>query len=316
MSRVIAIMYNLTPEQRAAVESAAAGRVTIEFLESDKPAKELLNNAEALIGRVLPEYLSEAPNLKWVQTTFAGVERIVPLLKNRDVLLSNASGAFGEGLSDHMLGQMLALITRVPEYLNNQRKHEWKFLGTVKSIRSLTVTVVGFGDIGSAFARKVKALGATVRGVKRFSSDKPDYVDELFLTEDLDAALDGADVVALSLPSTPETIGMISRERIFAMKPGTIILNIGRGSAIDQEALIDALKEKHILAGLDVTTPEPLPADNPLWDLEGVIITPHISGVASAALTRKYLAELIANNVASYLDGTQLENLVDIGLGY
>jgi phosphoglycerate dehydrogenase-like enzyme len=178
------------------------------------------------------------------------------------------------------------------------------------------VTVIGLGDLGGAFARKMHALGASVTGVKRGKSEKPNYLAALYAAEELDLSLRGADIIALCLPSTDETAKIMSRERIFALKPGAILLNAGRGTAIDQDALIDALREKRVFAGLDVTAPEPLPPDSPLWDMENAVITPHISGFAALGQGQRFMAGLIARNLAAYLDGKPLENAVDLQRGY
>ncbi|MDR0862254.1 MAG: D-2-hydroxyacid dehydrogenase [Oscillospiraceae bacterium] len=315
MPKSFVVIYNLTESQRAAITAAASGRAELKFLDIGE-WDDAIERAEVLLGDIHPPHIERAANLKWVQTCYAGVERLVELAKTRGFTLTNASGAFGEGLSEYLLLYTLAIQKQLPQYLAAQSRHEWVNLGTASSISTSTVTVVGVGDIGGAYARKMKALGATVRGVKRTASAKPDYLDELYTIDELDAALAGTDIVALCLPNTPNTAGILTRERIEALKHGAIILNIGRGGAIDQDALIDALQNKRVFAGLDVTTPEPLPKDSPLWDCENLILTPHVSGFASSPLTGTYVAALIARNITAYLDGKPLESLVDLNLGY
>ena len=274
-------------------------------------------DAEALIGDLHPSHIALVPNVKWIQTSYAGVERLVPKLAEREgVTLTNASGSFGEGISEYLIMYMLMLQKRMQEYLAQQAQHVWKSLPATPMVSGSTVTVIGLGDLGGTLARKLKALGATVRGVKRTSSAKPDCVDELYTTEQLDDALNGADFVALCLPDTADTQKILSRERIFALKKGAIIVNAGRGTAIDQPALIDALREGRVCAGLDVTAPEPLPSDDALWDAPNVIITPHISGPGANDFATRYCVELFARNIDAYLSGKPLENVVDLRLGY
>jgi len=274
-------------------------------------------DAEALIGDLHPSHIDLVPNVKWIQTSYAGVERLVPRLAGREgVTLTNASGSFGEGISEYLIMYMLMLQNRMQEYLAQQAQHTWKSLPATPMISGSTVTIIGLGDLGGTLARKMKALGATVRGVKRTASAKAEYIDELFTTDELDAALDGADFVALCLPDTADTQKILSRERIFALKKGAIIVNAGRGTAIDQPALVDALREERVYAGLDVTAPEPLPRDDELWNAPNVIITPHISGPGANAYATRYSVELFARNIDAYLSGRPLENVVDLQRGY
>ncbi|MCD8498931.1 MAG: NAD(P)-binding domain-containing protein [Clostridiales bacterium] len=148
------------------------------------------------------------------------------------------------------------------------------------SITGSTTLVIGLGDIGSQFARRMQALGSTVLGIRRMpAAGKPDYVSSVHGLAELDDLLPLADVVALTLPETPQTVHLINRERLARMKPGAVLLNVGRGNAIETEALCDALVAGHLGgAGLDVTDPEPLPADHRLWSLPNAMITPHVSG--------------------------------------
>ncbi|MDR0906565.1 MAG: D-2-hydroxyacid dehydrogenase, partial [Oscillospiraceae bacterium] len=297
MSRILAVLYSpIDIDMKAIAERAAAGRAEVRIIDP-RDAATIPADAEALIGDVRPKHISLCPNVKWVQTSFAGVERIVPEVKKiPGAVLTNASGAFGEGISEYLLMYILMLQNRARDYIASQDKREWRPLGVSPMLAGSTVAVLGLGDLGGVFARKIKALGASVRGVKRTAGAKPDYVDELYTTDELDKALDGADIVALCLPDTAATEKILSRERIFALKQGAIIVNAGRGGAIDQPALTDALKQNRVLAGLDVTTPEPLPSDDPLWTAPNVIITPHISGLGASAYATRFSAALFERN--------------------
>jgi phosphoglycerate dehydrogenase-like enzyme len=216
-----------------------------------------------------------------------------------------------------MLACALMLLKHMPQYLRAQDRHEWDFRGASRSLGDCAAAVVGMGDLGSSFAKRLHALGASVVGVKDAKAPKPDYLEALYGSGDLDTALRGADIVALCLPSTPRTRGIMSRERLLAMKPGAMLLNAGRGDAIDQVALIEALREKRIYAGLDVATPEPLPKVHPLWELENLVLTPHVAGDrGEAEYTRSYIGGLFARNLAAFLDGRPLENVVDAERGY
>jgi phosphoglycerate dehydrogenase-like enzyme len=318
MERIITVLYQLEDGQKAALAAAAAGRCALRYLEPFGEPSEIPDGTEVLIGHVEPEHIARAPALKWVQTAYAGVERVLGCVRAREgLLLTNGSGSFGEGIAEYLLMFTLMLQKNARRYTDSARRHEWdrRFEGA-PMIAGSRVAVIGLGDLGGAFARKMHALGASVAGVKRTKAEKPDYLESLYAADGLDDALRDADVVALCLPSTDETAKIMSRERIFALKPGAILLNAGRGTAIDQDALIDALREKRVFAGLDVAAPEPLPPDSPLWDMENAVITPHISGFAALARGQRFMAGLIARNLAAYLDGRPLENVVDPRLGY
>ena len=177
--------------------------------------------------------------------------------------------------------------------------------------------MVGIGNIGGNFAKRCKAMGATVRGVKRTPSEKPDYVDELYLTKDLDQAIQGADVVALCLPGTHETQQIMTAQRLGKMKKDALLLNIGRGTALDQDALIQML-QKGLLGGaaLDVASPEPLPPENPLWDMGNVILTPHVSGNDSLDYTTDTILSQFLENLPLFAAGQPMQHVIDRKIGY
>ena len=173
--------------------------------------------------------------------------------------------------------------------------------GTVKSIYGSTALILGLGNIGGEFAKRFKALGGHTIGVRRTDAQKPDFVDELYLMDKLEELLPRADVVALSLPETKETMKLIDAHKLARMKKGAILVNVGRGSAIDTDALRDALNSGHLSgAALDVTDPEPVPPDHPLWDTKNVLITPHISGGYNLPETYEKVFQLCADNLGRY----------------
>lgn len=232
-------------------------------------------------------------------------------------LLTNATGAYGLAISEHMIGMLLELIKKLNLYRDNQKKSLWKDEGQIKSIYGSTILIVGLGDIGGEFAKKVKALGAYTIGIRRKNSVKPDYLDELYLADELDKVLPRADVVALSLPATKDTSKLFSRERFALMKEGAVLLNVGRGSAVDSDALYDAITAGHLYgAAIDVTDPEPLPADHKLWKLDNMVITPHISGDFHLQETHDRIVRIACENLRAYLKGGKLKNQVDFNTGY
>lgn len=234
-----------------------------------------------------------------------------------EVLLCNATGAYSKTVAEHGLAVTLALQKKLPLYRDGQRGHVWRDRGLVTSIADATVLVVGLGDIGLHYARLVKALGATVIGLKRRPGEAPDCVDELYTTDRLDEVLPRADVIFSVLPGTPETTHLYTAERFALMKSGAIFVNCGRGSAVETEVLRQALASGQIAAaGVDVTEVEPLPADSPLWDLENLLLTPHVAGEYHLPETFERIVDITAKNLALWLEGKEPTTLVDRKTGY
>jgi len=286
---------------------------------SANPTDDKLLNCEILFGSKGADIIHKMPNLKWIHAETAGVDMYLGLKPTlpTDILLTNSSGAYGISIAEHMLNFTLMLLRGSAGYLEQQRTHTWMPMGGARNIYNCNVTVIGMGDIGGRYAQLCHAMGAAVSGVVRSPrSSKPAYVDKLFTTSQLDEAILNADVVALALPGTGETTGILSRERLASMKKGAVIVNVGRGSAIDQGAMVELLQCGHIGgAGLDVTSPEPLPDDSPLWDMQNVIITPHVSHGG-----RDNTAELVFDKFVRYLDdyvhGRPFLRVVDRAVGY
>ena len=241
----------------------------------------------------------------------------IPGVLPEGTLLTNASGAYGMAISEHLIAMLFMIQKHLGVYRDQQKEHLWIKQEPMLVTEGSTVLVLGLGDIGSTFARKMKAMGSYVIGVRRTLREKPDYVDELSTMDALSRLLPRADVVALSLPGYAATRGVIGKEELDRMKPGAVLLNVGRGTAVDTNALSDALYAGKLAgAGLDVTDPEPLPADHPIWDAPGALITPHVSGGYALKPTLEKILALSARNLERYEKGETLENMVDLTTGY
>ncbi|MCL1994985.1 MAG: D-2-hydroxyacid dehydrogenase [Defluviitaleaceae bacterium] len=279
-----------------------------------------ITGCEIVFGPISTALLPKADQLKWLHTQSAGVDHLFRAGVNfpPHVQLTNSAGAYGIGISEYLLTITLMLMRKKMGYAKLQFESKWQPLGKVKSIYESEICIVGLGDIGENFAKRCKALGAVVKGVVRTARlQKPQCVDELYTINDLDRAILTADVVALCLPGTNETAGLFDSDRISKMKKGALLLNIGRGSAIETDALINALKTGHLGgAGLDVTNPEPLGADSVLWQMENVIITPHVSGGESLDITGDLIVEKFVKYLKAYIAGEQFERIVDKKAGY
>lgn len=279
--------------------------------------KEVLADAEIILGNVPPACLASAEKLKWLQLNNAGTEGYCDGALPEEVLLTNATGAYGLAISEHMVGMLFELQKKLNLYGRNQREHLWKQEGHVRIIEGSRVLVVGMGDIGSAFARKMKGLGCRTVGIKRREGRKPEGVDDLYTLDRLERQLPLADIVALSLPGYADTYHLLNEERLGLLKPGAVVMNVGRGMTLDTEALTKALQEGRIAgACLDVTDPEPLPADHPLWDMDNVILTPHVSGGFTLPETLEKILDICIENLECFMVKRPLRNVIDRKTGY
>lgn len=289
-----------------------------EALPGQPVTQEDVDWAQVILGNVPAAMLHGSPALEWLQTNSAGVEAYIqPGVLAGDTLLTNATGAYGLAIAEHMLGMLLELFKKLELYRDAQKSGAWQSQGAVKAVYGSTVLVLGMGDIGGEFAARCKALGAKVIGVRRSPRPCPEYADEVHLLEDLDSLLPHADVVAITLPGTDATRGLMSRERLAKMKEGAVLLNVGCGFIVDTEALCDALERGHLSgAGVDVTDPEPLPPTHRLWNIPTAVVTPHISGFYHLRETHERIVGIFLENLRHFQAGEPLRNLVDFATGY
>lgn len=320
--RKIAVMESfLTPQHRQTVLSAAQGHgFTVDFYERGATPAERLEEYEVIYGWCRPEDLKKATALKWYCCGFAGVDQVArdELYHSPEVLLSNSSGAYGLTISEHILMVTLMLLRQMPVFQDIVRRREWVSELPMRSIYGSSITVLGTGDIGSSFARRAKALGAAcIRGVSRSGRRVDEAYDEMYPWTELDRVLPQTEILVMALPATPETAGILSAGRIALLPKEAIVVNVGRGSAVDQEALMAALNAGHIAgAALDVVTPEPLPPEHPLWSTRNLLLTPHISGNMSLGYTCDRNIEMFCRDLDNYAAGRPLEHLVDRHRGY
>lgn len=315
----IVVTPPFTEEQKNWIKEAAGAENELIFCDSQDVSEEILQEAEVILGNLAdPKQLSWTRKLRWIQLNSAGTEGYcTPGALPKDVVLTNATGAYGLAISEHMVGCLFMLRKKLQLYYANQLCHEWKHEGRVDVVQGSTVLVIGLGDIGTSFAERMRALGCYIIGVKRRVGAKPEIVDELYGMNALEELLPRADVVAMSLPGNSSTYHVLNRERIDLLKKNAIVLNVGRGTAIDTDALSDALYAGKIAgAALDVTDPEPLPSSHPIWNAPCAIITPHISGGYALPETLLQIARICVSNLKRYRNGEKLENIVDLETGY
>lgn len=319
--RKIGVCANFISEthRRRINEAAEKAGFSVSWFETQAALAAEIADFEVVYGYIPPALLPKAKQMRWLCSASAGVDHYMDdsLWPDPGCLLSNSSGAYGPTISEHIVMTALMLLRRMPEYQAALERREWPYYTPIRSINGSRVVLLGTGDIGSHTARRMKALGASVTGVCRSGKSAEPAFDRVLPTGGLDGVLPTADLLILALPATAETAGILSRERIALLPPSACVINVGRGSAIDQEALVEALQARRLAgAALDVMVPEPLPADHPLWDCPNTILTPHVSGNMSLGLTCDLDVEMFCRDLARYAAGEPLEHLVDRARGY
>lgn len=313
----ILVVWPVEDRHKKLLESSAPEAV-FTYCEKEAVTREMVQEATIILGNVPVKFLEGSRNLKWLQLNSAGADGYTaPGALPKNAILTNGTGAYGLALSEHMLGMLLCLMKKLYLYADDQKEHIWGDRGRVTSIYGSTTLIVGMGDIGSEFAKRMHALGSHVIGIRRNKAQKPDYLDGLYQMDALDEWLAKADIVAASLPGTKDTYHVFNADAFARMKKSAFFLNIGRGSAVDALALADALNNDRLAgAGVDVTEPEPLPKDHPLWDAKNALITPHISGQYHLPETFERIVRIAAENLAAFREGKELQNQVDFATGY
>ena len=319
----IAVYDNFTePKHRQQIDATAAkyGFTVDYYAVPETVPAEKRDEYEVIYGMPKPGELKGFRNLKWFCGSFAGVDAYLDeaLYPSPEVMLSNSSGSYGVTIAEHIVMVTLMLLRHAPTYCADQTAGRWGEVMPMRSIIGSTVTVIGTGDIGTEFARRAKALGAkSVRGVRRTKKAADPAFDEIHTNEELDALLPDTDILVLALPATGATKNILSAERIALLPRCAYVVNVGRGSAIDQTALVDALNAGRIAgAALDVFHREPLPENDPAWTAKNLIVTPHISGQMSLGYTRDRNVERFCEDLERYGKGEKPVRLVDRRIGY
>ncbi|HEY8741706.1 MAG TPA: D-2-hydroxyacid dehydrogenase [Chloroflexota bacterium] len=298
------------PRWRAALAGAAPG---VELLVTSDPAEavQLIAEADALYGNLTPAMLQAAHQLRWVQTSMAGLERYMfPELVASSLTLTNARGIYSDVIADHVFACVLAFARDLPRLLRAQQEGRWLREAQVQAfqLQGMTAGIVGFGGIGSEVARRAQVTGMAVLAVDPAPHAEVDGV-LVWGPERLDDLLARSDFVVVCAPETPETRGLFNAERFAKMKRGARFINVGRGMVVQLHALTDALQRGQLAgAALDVYETEPLPPDHPLWGMENVLLTPHSAAYAVPAEERRLA--LVVDNVRRFVAGEPLRNVV------
>lgn len=315
MSRVLLVDIDvLSPAQREAVDAAAKARgFEVTYDPGDAADAEIIFGADV-------DLLRRSPKLKWLCVPSAGAEQYLkPALEDREgVMLSNSSGAYGVTIAEHIVMVTLMLMRRELEYAELVGRRGWRRDLPIRSIKDCQATMLGTGDIGQEVARRLRAFGArSITGVNRRGRSPGEAFDAVVTLDRLDDVLPGTDLLVMSLPSTPQTQRIMNAHRLSLLPEDAFIVNVGRGSAIDEAALAEQLYAGRFAGvALDVFVREPLPKDDPLWDCPRLLITPHVAGNMTLSYTVSRIVQLFLEDFERYCDGHPLERRVQRGVGY
>lgn len=283
-----------------------------------RPTQKALAQAEIILGDLEQEEFRYTKKLKFMQCTWAGVDHYVDCFPH-GACLCNMSGAYGVTIAEHEMALILALSRRIPAYYMRQVMGRWQTAGPEKTLEGASALILGAGNIGIELAERLRPFVRTIIGVRRTVRSIPAEFDGMITLDDLDQYLPQVDLVACSLPSTPQTRHLFNKQRLLRMKRDALLINVGRGDLIVSDDLADVLEEGHLFGvGIDVTEPEPLPAGHKLWRQKQLLITPHISGNAFApgSPTERRIWDFVLHNFQNYLTEVPVENVVDYSAGY
>ena len=321
MKKIAVVEKFFEPHHKQQIEAAAAkyGYAVDYYLDGVLP-RERACEYEIVYGMPARETLKDMKLLKWFCASFAGVDRYLDeaLYPHEGVLLSNSAGAYGVTISEHIVMVTLMLLRQMLPIHQYVSRRDWAPIMPMRSIFGSRITVLGTGAIGTSFARRAKALGAkSVCGVRRTLKPADPAFDRIVTLSDLNSVLPDTDILVMALPSTGKTTGVLNRERIALLPPQAVVVNVGRGTAVDQQALAEALNAGQIAgAALDVFVPEPLPKDHYLWETKNLLITPHVAGNMSLGYTCDRDVDMFCEDLDNFEAGRPLLHLVDRKQGY
>jgi glyoxylate/hydroxypyruvate reductase A len=312
VTRPTVLVYHGDPRYAELVR-VPKGRAVVSAAATPSEAAGLVGEAEILYAwKFPPQLYAKAERLRWLQAMGAGVDwAIVPELPP-GVILTRAPGVFGPWMAEYVIGWCSWVTQRVETYREAQRQRRWLDHVLPDRLHGKTLAIVGLGDIGRDIARAARAFGMRVLGVTRRGRLVRE-AERVYPVGQMARALRQADFVVVLLPLTPETHGIIGADAFAAMNPTAWLVNIARGAVVNEAALMEALETRRLAGAiLDVFATEPLPPHHPLWRMDNVVITPHISGPS----TPEEIAPVFNDNLARYLAGKPLRHVVDRKQGY
>ena len=317
--RIVIALPGLSDGHRAAMAAAARKHgLEAQFFSSDAEALPFLADAEIVFGQ--SDALSRrAPSARWICTPSAGVDQFCApgAVASPRAVVSNSSGAYGVTIAEHVVMVTLEMFRRQAEYTAIVGRREWTRDLPVRAIKNSRVTLAGTGDIGQETAVRLRAFGpSSLTGVNRSGRNPRGLFDRVLTVDRLDEALRDTDLLILSLPGTPETFHLLDERRLALLPDQALIVNVGRGAAVDQRALEKELRRGRLLAALDVFEREPIPPDDPLWTCPRLLITPHVAGNMTLPYTVDRIIALFLEDFENYCAGRPLLRQVDLKKGY
>ncbi len=308
------LIYPALRSSELAQVQALSSELEIVNALTEEDALAAIPQAVGMYGDLTPALLERADNLRWLQTPVAGLEHYMfPALAESGIVVSNMAKIYGDMIADHAFCFILMFARGIHLYMRRQIKGVWQKGTPVHHLGDCTLGVIGLGGIGAELARRGKAHDMRVIAVDARAGDTPGRdleLDALWPQERLHDLLAESDFVVSCVPQTPETVGLIGAEELARMKPTAYLINISRGVVVKLDALVDALEAGGVAgAALDVYEQEPLPAEHPLWQMENVILTPHVAADNPHVPQRRI--DTLCGNLRRYLNGEPLRNVVD-----
>jgi phosphoglycerate dehydrogenase-like enzyme len=314
------VLMGADADRAAWMQPAAPGVKLVAASERADAVREAAD-ADALIGECVPEVIQAGPKIRWVQRMYAGVERCIAItaFRERGIVLTNMQKVAGSVMAEHVMAFMFGLARGFASWVPLQARAEWNPEAVPESrmweVKGRTMLVVGLGGIGTEVAKRANALGMTVLAIRNSGTEGPPYVAEVGLADKLLPFAGRADVIVDTLPLTQDTKGLFDRRFFDAAKRGALFVNVGRGATVVTADLVAALQDGRLGgAGLDVTDPEPLPPDHPLWHAPNVLVTPHVSASLEGNEGPRWI--LAKENLRRYVAGDKLLSEVDVAKGY
>lgn len=318
--KIIVLSNELNPNHKEMIRKTADQvKAEVHFAKTEDGIPEGFLDAEILYGFGL-QTASKSKDLKWLCVPSAGVDYLLKpgIFANEDCMITNSAGAYGVSIAEHIIMVSLMMMRQMTNVYKKSISGVWGEKVPQKSLKDCKITVLGTGDIGCNFARRAKAFEPKcITGVCRSGVCNESAFDQIRKTEDLNDVLSKTDLLVMSLPDTKETKGILSKERMELLPKGAYIVNVGRGSAIDEDALADSLDKEHLAgAALDVFVTEPLPSSSRLWNTKNLLITPHVAGNLTLGYTLDKNVEMFCEDLLNYASGLPLKYAIDKKRGY
>ncbi len=309
------VILGLSDSSIAELKKSAPPNVRIVAPALSQVASEM-SDADALITPALTrDMVRGARQLKWLQILNAGVEDIAPALKGTDITLTNLKVVLGPEVADHAMALLLSLTRGLYQTIPARKWEQPRNINQLTELDGKTAVIVGVGGVGTQIAQRANGFGMTIIGVDPKDAAPLPFIKRMVKPSQMDSVLPLADVVFITVPETPATKGTIGATQFSEMKPGAYFIVVSRGGVYSMDALVEAMASHHLAgAGLDVTIPEPLPGNHPIWKFENVVITPHIAGASDVSLTR--VVQLLKENIRLFATDQPLLNVIDKEKGY